>query len=148
MLSDRKKRNILVWFIIAVICVSYLGTEGLYNSKVRNYSAGLVATLGGNRSIDSGNNDMLGVADISYGLSIQQRNLNPGSSEKKAEPFGMPAFAVFALLLGLVYSMSAFAGGYASVSGCGRWMLLIYIHKKDGKKRLGCADEGYLRCCG
>lgn len=148
MLSDRKKRNILVWLIIAVICVSYLGTEGLYNSKVRNCSAGSAATLGGNRSIDSGNNDMLGVVDTSYGLSIQQRNLNPGSSERSTEPFGMLAFAVLALLLGLVYGMSAFAGGYARASGCGRWMLLIYIHKKDGKKRLGYTDEGYLRCCG
>lgn len=88
MLSDRKKRNILVWLIIAVICVSYLGTEGLYNSKVRNCSAGSVATLGGNRSIDSGNNDMLGVVDTSYGLSIQQRNLNPGNSEKRQSRLG------------------------------------------------------------
>ena len=145
MLVRREKYNIFAWIIALAICVSYLGVCGLYNPNVRNYSAHSAASLGGSRGIEAGNNDML-MADSVTGLTVQTRNLRSGNSGEYLEDSWMLAAVLAALLQSIILCVCTLAGRYIETMYSRRWILLEYIHKNDGKKRLGYADEGYLRC--
>jgi len=57
----------------------------------------------------------------------------------------MLAAVLAAVLLSLIVCTCTFTGRYVELVYSHRRLLLKYIHKKDGKKRLGYAGEGYLR---
>lgn len=141
----RAHYNIYAWIIAVAMCVSYLGVCGLYNVNVRNYSVHSISSLGESRGIDAGNNDVL-MVDSSAGIAIQTRNIRTGNSEESIDNTWMLSAVLVALLLSLIFCVCALTGRYTEVANSRRWMLLKYIHRKDGKKRLGYADEGNLRC--
>ena len=145
MAIGRERYNIYAWIIAVVMCVSYFGVCGLYNPNVRNYSAHSISSLGESRGIDTGNNDMLAV-DSSAGVMVQTRNLRTGDSESSMEDTWMLSAVLVALLLSLIFCVCALTGRYTEAVNSRRWLLLKYIHRKDGKKRLGYAGEGNLRC--
>lgn len=145
MAGCRERYNIYAWIIAVVMCVSYIGVCGLYNQNVRNHFAHSISSLGESRGIDVGNNDVL-MVDSSAGIVIQTRNIRTGNSEKSIDDTWVLSAVLVALLLSLIFCVCALTGRYTEVANSRRWMLLKYIHKKDGKKRLGYAGEGNLRC--
>ena len=129
-----RKYNIAVFAAMLIMCVSYLGTGGLYNPNIRNYAAHSVSSLGERRGIDTGSSDML-MIDSASGLMQQTRNIRSGGSEPSAQDAGMMSAVIAALLLGLIQCVWTFSGRHAAIRHSRRWILLEYIHKKDGKKR-------------
>lgn len=144
MLVRREKYDIFAWLIVLAMCVSYLGIYGLYNPNVKNYSAYSVASLGESRGIEAGNNDML-MVDNTAGLTVQTRNIKTGNMGESLEDTWMLAAVLAAVLLSLIVCACTLTGRYVELVYSHRRLLLKYIHKKDGKKRLGYAGEGYLR---
>ena len=144
MLVRREKYDIFAWLIVLAMCVSYLGIYGLYNPNVKNYSAHSVASLGESRGIEAGNNDML-MVDNTAGLTVQTRNIKTGNMGESLEDTWMLAAVLATLLLSLIVCACTLTGRYVELVYSHRRLLLKYIHKKDGKKRLGHAGEGYLR---
>ena len=126
--------NIYAWIIAVVMCVSYFGVCGLYNPNIRNYSAHTMSSLGESRGIDAGNNDML-MVDNSVATLAQTGNLRTRDSEKSIDDTWMLSSVLATLLLSLILFVCTFAGIYRQTMSSHRWILLEYIHKKDGKKR-------------
>lgn len=144
MLVRIEKYNIIVWIVALAICVSYLGVYGLYNPNVRNYSTHSAASLGESRGIESGNNDML-MMDNAAGINVQTRAIRTGNTEGSVEDIWALVAVLVALLLSILFCVCTCIGRWGELVYSRRWLLLEYIHKQDGKKRLGYAGEGYLR---
>ncbi len=144
MLVRIEKYNIIVWIVALAICVSYLGVYGLYNPNVRNYSTHSAASLGESRGIESGNNDML-MVDNAAGLTVQTRSIRTGNTGESMEDTWALAAVLAVLQLSIIFWIYTRIGRWGELVYSRRWLLLEYIHKQDGKKRLGYAGEGYLR---
>ena len=144
MLVRIEKHNIIVWIVALAICVSYLGVYGLYNPNVRNYSTHSAASLGESRGIESGSNDML-MVDNAAGINVQTRGIRTGNTEGSVEDIWALVAVLAALLLSILFCVCTRIGRWGELVYSRRWLLLEYIHKQDGKKRLGYAGEGYLR---
>ena len=85
------------------------------------------------------------MVDNTAGLTVQTRNIKTGNMGESLEDTWMLAAVLAALLLSLIVCACTLTGRYVELVYSHRRLLLKYIHKKDGKKRLGYAGEGYLR---
>lgn len=85
------------------------------------------------------------MVDNTAGLTVQTRNIKTGNMGESLEDTWMLAAVLAAVLLSLIVCTCTFTGRYVELVYSHMRLLLKYIHKKDGKKRLGYADEGYLR---